>query len=312
MLNKYGISLILTACFVCNAFLHHSVEADELKNASDFKKYNLSICAIFKNEAKYLTEWIEYHRLVGVDHFYLYNIASRDSFQQILRPYINEGLVTLMNWPEATSMQEGNQAYMWALSTQIPAYENAANFKAKPETKWLVFLDIDEFLVCPKGSTISELLKKYEDYPGISLSFDFFDAAKRDAFSQRKLLIETLDIVGPPKQNIDKSVAKVIFKPDFCNGFLWPPYQPHFKNLQASIAAHRQELRINHYMNRNMGYLLFGKAQLKLDVDNRLLSEAETAELLEEGYAIEDQDRAIYQHVPELLKKMGREMEWGW
>ena len=37
------------------------------------KKHQLSICAIFKNEAKFLKEWIEYHRLVGVDHFYLYD-----------------------------------------------------------------------------------------------------------------------------------------------------------------------------------------------------------------------------------------------
>ncbi|KIC71464.1 hypothetical protein DB44_DM00010, partial [Candidatus Protochlamydia amoebophila] len=31
--------------------------------------YDLSVCAIFKNEAPYLKEWIEYHRLIGVKHF---------------------------------------------------------------------------------------------------------------------------------------------------------------------------------------------------------------------------------------------------
>ena len=41
-------------------------------------KYKVSICAIFKNEAKYLREWIEFHKIVGVEHFYLYNNFSTD------------------------------------------------------------------------------------------------------------------------------------------------------------------------------------------------------------------------------------------
>lgn len=36
------------------------------------KKYNVSICAIFKNEAPYLKEWIEFNNIVGVNHFYMY------------------------------------------------------------------------------------------------------------------------------------------------------------------------------------------------------------------------------------------------
>lgn len=31
----------------------------------------LSICATFKDEAPYIPEWIEFHRRVGVDHFFL-------------------------------------------------------------------------------------------------------------------------------------------------------------------------------------------------------------------------------------------------
>jgi len=46
----------------------------------------LSICTIFKNEARYLREWIEFHRLVGVDHFYLYENRSEDDFAPVLAP----------------------------------------------------------------------------------------------------------------------------------------------------------------------------------------------------------------------------------
>lgn len=36
-------------------------------------EYELAIATIFKNNAPFLKEWIEYHRMQGVKHFYLYN-----------------------------------------------------------------------------------------------------------------------------------------------------------------------------------------------------------------------------------------------
>ena len=36
-------------------------------------KSRLAIAAIFKHENDYLQEWIEFHRLVGFDHFFLYD-----------------------------------------------------------------------------------------------------------------------------------------------------------------------------------------------------------------------------------------------
>src|ERR1700722_724245 len=129
MLNK----IIAFLFFIYSCLSIDFIKADELINISKqlVEKYNFSICAIFKNEAPCLKEWIEYHRLFGVDHFYLYNIGSNDSFQDILRPYVEEGIVTLTNWPEVFTYQDDNSAYKWALCTQIPAYENAVNFKAR-------------------------------------------------------------------------------------------------------------------------------------------------------------------------------------
>ena len=44
------------------------------------KKYYSTICAIFKNEGTYLKEWVEYNKLIGIDH-----IASPLSFSQNLK-----------------------------------------------------------------------------------------------------------------------------------------------------------------------------------------------------------------------------------
>lgn len=55
------------------------------------KKYYFSVCCIFKDEAKYLGEWIEYNRIIGVDHIYMYNNNSTDDFRSIIDSYNGGG-----------------------------------------------------------------------------------------------------------------------------------------------------------------------------------------------------------------------------
>ena len=59
----------------------------------------LSVCAIYKNEARYLAEWIEFHLLAGVEHFFLYDNDSTDDHREVLAPYMRAGLVTVTDWP---------------------------------------------------------------------------------------------------------------------------------------------------------------------------------------------------------------------
>ena len=50
-----------------------------------FKKnnypYQLSVIAIFQNEDRFLKEWLDFYRVLGVDHFYLFNNLSEDNYQ---------------------------------------------------------------------------------------------------------------------------------------------------------------------------------------------------------------------------------------
>jgi hypothetical protein len=46
----------------------------------------------FKNPARFLPEWIEFHQIVGFEHFYLYNDNSTDAYLGALTPYREEGL----------------------------------------------------------------------------------------------------------------------------------------------------------------------------------------------------------------------------
>lgn len=298
-LKEMKIALVILFCFG---------GIDLAAQASATKKYNLSVCAIFKEEGRYLKEWIEYHKLVGVDHFYLYSNNSRDQFRRVLAPYINEGLVTLIYWPDYLGELDEEEAFKWSLSTQVSAYENAIYTKGTKETKWLVFVDVNEFLVPSKQNNLAELLKKYEEYPAVTFLSTFFDASRVDVIPRRRLVIETLELTHGQNQNPQKAVTKTIFKPEQCKGFTWPPYECLFQSDVASLKLNREEMCINHYVNRQKdGFLYFGKAKDKLHVDHRLLLEHETAALLQEGYEIEDQERLIMRFIPPLLKKMGYE-----
>ena len=46
----------------------------------------LAICAIFRDEAPFLDEWIAFHRLMGVEHFFLYDNGSVDNPRSNSRP----------------------------------------------------------------------------------------------------------------------------------------------------------------------------------------------------------------------------------
>jgi hypothetical protein len=105
---------------------------------SKWSKHYLSVCAIFRNEGPYLREWIEFHRLQGVDHFYLYDNLSTDDGPEILAPYVETGIVTLRSW--------GHQP------GQLLAYFDAVvRLKQSGETRWCAFLGTSGHVHKPLG-----------------------------------------------------------------------------------------------------------------------------------------------------------------
>lgn len=48
------------------------------------KTHDIAVCAIFQNQGLYLKEWIEYHGMQGVSHFFLYDHKSTDDSLDVL------------------------------------------------------------------------------------------------------------------------------------------------------------------------------------------------------------------------------------
>ena len=65
---------------------------------SKIYQYDFGVCAIFQNEARFMKEWIEFYKIIGAQHFYLYNNKSTDNYLDILKPYVEQGEVELFDW----------------------------------------------------------------------------------------------------------------------------------------------------------------------------------------------------------------------
>lgn len=104
------------------------------------------ICAIMKNEHKYLNDWVKYHLGIAFDYIYLFDnddISSPNALDYVNQEYLDKiQVINIRGWKE--------------LHLQQHIYTNFYN-TFKQNFNWCAFIDIDEYLF---GVTnVSEWLK---------------------------------------------------------------------------------------------------------------------------------------------------------
>lgn len=128
----------------------------QLRHDRTQPRYCLAVCAIAKNEGPYFKEWIEWHKSKGVEKFYIYDNDSTDGTMEILRPYIESGIVEYTFFP--------------GYRRQLAAYDDCLD-RHRMETRWIAFIDLDEFIVPVKDRTIPEFLSRFEDCPAVEINW---------------------------------------------------------------------------------------------------------------------------------------------
>ena len=286
---------------------------------SPLSGYEIALTAIFRDEARFLKEWIEYHRLIGVEHFYLTNHKSVDHFQEVLDPYIQMGLVELRHETKDTASGSSNKTRIAARritkdwnNIQITAYQWALE-KAKQETKWLVAIDTDEFLVPKNGETLKGILKDFQNEAAVAINWQMFGTSHVERIPDEKLLIETL-LLRAPRNIIENTIFKPIVQPKMVAQF-FNPHQCVFSGLYRTVdmAGHPvkvgenvtnkvevDRIQLNHYWSRDLEFyhtVKLGRApkmgqihkdlQKKLDLFNT------------------EPDDSIIPFIPELKEVMG-------
>ena len=131
-------------------------------------RHYLAIACIFKDEAPYLPEWIEFHRGCGVEHFFLYDNASTDNSVEVLEPWTRAGIVTIIDWRIPFRQKAQRQAYQHCLET------------FGPSARWLAFIDVDEFLFPVDRPLLPAVLADYESHPGVVVNWQVYGSATAD------------------------------------------------------------------------------------------------------------------------------------
>eukprot|EP00026_Physarum_polycephalum_P013328 Phypoly_transcript_13717.p1 GENE.Phypoly_transcript_13717~~Phypoly_transcript_13717.p1 ORF type:complete len:307 (-),score=47.02 Phypoly_transcript_13717:43-963(-) len=109
--------------------------------------HKVSLCTTVKNEAFYLKEWISYHLLMKVDHFYVYNDQSTDNITEVLAPFIKQGVVTLIPWDHEKQTVDPSLVVPEPPFTRSQRFSIAdCLYNHKNESEWFGIWDVDEFV----------------------------------------------------------------------------------------------------------------------------------------------------------------------
>lgn len=198
------------------------------------KKHFLSILAIFKNEEMIIKEWLEHHIWQGVEHFYLINKGSDDNYLEIIKPYMDMGIITLYHLPEQFKQVE---------------HYNTIFQLIKNETEWLAVIDIDEYLFGLDDTLINKIIDLNDSYDCIVSYWISFGS---NGFDKQPKEIRTSFLERTHKTLVTKR-SKCITKTDFIETLSIHVHYYEFKD-NIRIVNDVDKILLNHYQLMSKEY----------------------------------------------------------
>lgn len=131
-----------------------------------------AICVIIKDELDYLDEWLNYHLNIGIDEIYLFEDRGSLSHAEIVKPY--EDRVHLYSIDVIFDPDFSDKYIIDDGSRRQPKLFEWFPLAYKDTIDWVLFNDIDEFLILKKP--LKELLKEYNDKPAMYVHWKFYGA----------------------------------------------------------------------------------------------------------------------------------------
>lgn len=293
----FTFALLFTFIFSFNCSLLTAKEENKYK-------YQLAICSMFQNEAPYLKEWIEFHRLLGVEYFFLINHLSTDNFLEILQPYIDAKIVYLTNIPK-------HKATGHYLNLQIKSFKYAIK-KLSGKAKWLAIIDTDEFIFPVQEKNLLSFLKSFEKVGGVCANWQMYGTSNIEKIPDHLCLIEALNMKGP-KDFEANHLVKSIIRPERVT-FIGNPHSFSYIDGYVQVDANGcpfsgpksptvniDKIRINHYWTRDENFFMNVKIARRI----RFGDEVETIFRMAKELNSEI-DTGILRFLPALKLRLGK------
>ncbi len=265
----------------------------------------LSVAIIAKNEAPYMAEWLEFQRMMEVEHVYVYDNRSADDLSAVLAPFVRQGYVTLIPW-HWTAPIKGENVQHLAYAHSICSFGD--------DWRWMAFLDADEFLfpLGPSHDSLASLLNDYEALPAITVPWTNFGHSGHKK-KPSGLVIESYTMRAPPLVNAYK---KVIVNPSEVEAMF-----THRVRLRNNQVAHDENgspyqrgdptpqsriFRLNHYFVKSLEEFE-KKVALRMNCTHKVSRDIAGEEKRRTAAAIEEKtfpDTAILRYVPKLKHRL--------
>jgi len=264
-------------------------------------KYKLAVCAIFQNEARFLKEWIEYYLMLGVEHFYLCNHKSQDNCQEVLQPYVDRGLVTLVQSTRDTQNTECGH-----VANQL-GYYNTILEEVRDQVEWLALFDLDEFLVPMQDADMVQLLERYPNFAAVSFNWILYGTGGVQRVPSDALMIDVLHKRAKTAEITTKSIVRPRYVkemrcphvPQLLPGFMKcnEDGKP-FWDKDCTLPGEPTIARLHHYFLKDGDFLAEKRKRAWYSSKNarHLTRKDQESSVLD--------DKTIHRFVPELRRRM--------
>jgi hypothetical protein len=167
----------------------------------------LTLGAVIRNQEHYVKEWLAFHHLVGVERFVVVLHKCTDKTEERIRelPFQDKIHVHYIINDEQF-VQLGT--YLWIL-------EHYGSF-----TKWLMFIDSDEFFFGTREDDLRTILTDYERHGGLAANWLEF-GSNGNVMKPESLSIEAFTKRAPDLHGAHYSFKSII-QPQCFQKFLSP------------------------------------------------------------------------------------------
>jgi hypothetical protein len=186
---------------------------------------------MFKNEAPYLKEWIDFHFSQGVSFIYITNDNSSDDWEEIVKPYADAGMLyyeSSIDHPDFYYREE--------------FHKNRILAKARKKHQWLAFLDSDEFWYSERP-----YLEVLRDLPhncsGLVINWLIYGTAHIEDLGPEDLLLEKMNRRFPDGHDEHFQVKTVVRTNSGLRFFNKNPHYPNYSPLAPLFWQDGQRFR---------------------------------------------------------------------